>query len=552
MIHRFPLILIALAALALTNAGVQAADVASAIRDDDHIVFIGDSITAQGARGGANGWLALIGEGLRLVRPTATPVLTGLGASGATVGHWQHVEKESRSAAMTGDDKEIDIGRTLDGRVDVVVVMLGMNDVLSPALAATSADFDAWIARYAQLVEAIRGRSHPRVIAVATVTPCTEDPASPKNVALAAMNERLAALAREKDFRLLPTSAAAYEVLALGRACQPDFHVTGDFVHPNGAGHLAIALGMLRGLGEEAAATHLLAQHASLYRPAAGAFPTLSYSLLRVATLPDDEMPRFTVTYQWTSTVTTTAPVVTPVLPSGWTAEPASLTAEAGRFTFSGPLDHAQNTITLTATSGSETRTRSLTIPAAWRIVSGRGKAAGWVQNSLYDPAKDRQPVEERLMRGDGLTAPVAFPAGDPAAWSLNVASNDYTGLNRDGSIDLAAVVFFTHGQLAYGARWIHSEHERAVTLDLGTQGFAGTWSLGVWLNGTPAYEGRLANEPGGKVAAAAVLRKGWNLLLFKSSFIQWQWQFAIQLNGQAGDDLSDLRYATRPPVVGR
>src|ERR1700676_2310640 len=91
--------------------------------------------------------------------------------------------------------------------------------------------------RYGELVEAIRARSHPRVIALATVTPCTEDPASPKNQVLAELNKRLVRLAQEKHFLVLPTNEAAYEVQSMGRAFQPNFHVTGDFVHPNGAGH---------------------------------------------------------------------------------------------------------------------------------------------------------------------------------------------------------------------------------------------------------------------------------------------------------------------------
>jgi len=45
-------------------------------------------------------------------------------------------------------------------------------------------------------------------------------------------------------------------------------------------------------------------------------------------------------------------------------------------------------------------------------------------------------------------------------------------------------------------------------------------------------------------------LRRGWNLLVFKSTFIQWQWQFSIELAGHEADDLADLRYATKPPAA--
>jgi hypothetical protein len=50
------------------------------------------------------------------------------------------------------------------------------------------------------------------------------------------------------------------------------------------------------------------------------------------------------------------------------------------------------------------------------------------------------------------------------------------------------------------------------------------------------------------KTNTVAQLQRGWNLLVFRSSFVQWQWQLSIDVTGQAGDDLADLRYATRPP----
>ncbi len=547
--RRHPLfIFIVLTVLPAARVVAQTTPRESAIKNNDRIVFIGDSITGQGAKGGKGAWIAMIGEGLSLVRPEAKPALTGLGGSGSTVGAWLNFEKRSRTEPLALDVKETDVGKTLDAGAEIVIVMLGMNDVLSPSLKNDPADFDAWITRYSDLVEAIRARSHPRVVAVATVTPCTEDPASPKNQVLTELNKRLVKLAQEKQFRVLPTNEASYEIQSLGRVYQPHFHVTGDFVHPNSSGHLAIAVGMLRGLGEEVAAAKLLAEHSALYKPAADKFPTLSYTLVKAPSSPDDETQRFIVRYQWHSTNSETAPLVKPSIPKGWKANPESLNAAKGQFDFTGPLDHVENRIILTASSGNETREQLIAIPAGWRIVVGRGKGLGWVQNTTYDPSKDRQPLDESVAKGEGFAAPVAFPVGDPASWVLYVASSDYTGLNRTGSVDMAAVAFFSYNQQAYGARWIHSDKDRPVNIDLGTQCFAGTYSLGVWLDGKPAYEGKLMGEPGHKVASAATLQNGWNLLVFKSTFIQWQWQFFIEVTGHEGDDLADLRYSTKPP----
>lgn len=536
---------------AFSSTGVLGQTSLSAIKDNDRIVFLGDSITAQGTKGGKGAWLAMIGEGLSLARPEAKPTLIGVGGSGSTIGAWLNFEKKSRSEPLALDVKETDVGKTLDAGAEIVVVMLGMNDVLSPSLKNNAADFDAWIGRYQELIVAVRVRSHPRVVALATVTPCTEDPASPKNQALVEMNRRVAALAKEKSYLVLPTNEASYEVQSLGRTFQSNFHVTGDFVHPNGAGHLAIAMGMLRGLGEPAAADKLLAAHTNLYRPAADKFPTLSYTLTRTPGSPDEVTQRFTVKYQWTSPVASQAdPVVKLTLPQGWKAVPESMNGVKGQFELTGPLDHAENSITLTATSGSETREQAIVIPAGWRIAVGGGKGLGWTQNTNYDPALDRQPLDEAFAKGEGLTAPVVFPVGEPAPWMLHVANPDYTGLNKSGSVDMAAVTFFTYHQQAYGARWIYSERDRPVSLNVGTNCFAGTYSLGVWLNGKPAYEGKLMGEPGRKVTSAATLQRGWNLLVFKSTFIAWQWQFSIDVVGQEADDLGDVRYATKPPAA--
>jgi len=83
---------------------------------------------------------------------------------------------------------------------------------------------------------------------------CTEDPDSPKNRMIDKLNKRVAILARQNGCRLLPVSEALWKLLRTGREMDPECHITLDFVHPNKLGHLAIAGGMLRGLGEVSAA----------------------------------------------------------------------------------------------------------------------------------------------------------------------------------------------------------------------------------------------------------------------------------------------------------
>ena len=270
------------------------------IQDKDRIVFIGDSITGQGVLGGGNAWVALIGEGIALARPQVRLTLIGLGGSGAT---WQNFEKRSRNGPLALDVKTTDVGKTLNAGAELAVFMLGMNDVLAPALNGETSGFENWIHRYQELIETIQNRSNPRVIALATVTPCTENPASPKNLAIQEMNKRLAILAREKGYLLLPTNKISYEILNAGRKHKPDFHITRDFVHPNKVGHLAIAAGMLRGLGEEKAATLLLAKHDSWFKPAPADLPAFSYTLGRLPGSPDEPSHSFLLSYTGTHRV---------------------------------------------------------------------------------------------------------------------------------------------------------------------------------------------------------------------------------------------------------
>jgi len=545
-----------LKALALLFASVSAwslpvgAYAESIVHDKDRIVFCGDSITGLGGKGGANGWVGLIKEGLAIAHPEGGQVFSALGGSGSTVGAWMNFEKKSRDNPVFLDVPNVDVKATLDGGADVLVIMLGMNDVLAPSLKDTPADFDAWAARYHDLIEVLKARTHPRVIALATITPCTEELNGPKNRVEGELNTRMAALAKQENAIVLPTHEAMAELLAEGRKYKPDFHVTADFVHPNPTGHLAIAIGMLRGMGEGDAAAKLLEKYGKFFRPAAEALPTLSYVLTPQQASPDETARRFTIHYQWTPPAPSAgAPVVvTATLPEGWKATPARLTGASGDFQVSGPLDRLINKVTLNATAGDLKKQTDINIPAGWRIAVGKGKGLGWTQNTNYDPVPDHIPADDLLGKDEAYLKPVAFPMGATPPWQHYIASFNFTGHDDSGSVDMAAVSFFTIQDIAYCVRWIHSDKDRPVDVALGSQTFAGRFSMSVMLDGETLYAGNLSTEPGHKKTVEATLHSGWNRLLVKSSYMAWLWQFYVNLAGKPGDELADLRYTTAPP----
>ncbi|MBI5835142.1 MAG: hypothetical protein HZB16_22785, partial [Armatimonadetes bacterium] len=244
----------------LALVALHAAQAADLLRGGNaRVVFVGDSITGL-SRNAAGGWAHQIEWALRQAHPGCQPDLVSLGGSGQGVRSWLNVEERSRREPVFLDIKGVDVQAGLARPADVLVIMLGMNDVLSPYVTEDAASLADWLAGYRQLIAALRARVTPGTLALASATMCTEDPASPKNAAIDRLNEQAAALARELGAIAIPTNQAMRDALRVGRQGRPDFHVTYDFVHPNDAGHLAMAAAMLRALGDEAAAELLTRQ----------------------------------------------------------------------------------------------------------------------------------------------------------------------------------------------------------------------------------------------------------------------------------------------------
>ncbi len=246
--------------IATTFAPLTSATETPLLQPDDRIIFVGDSITGQGWNNG-QGFIHQIKEALTEKWPRGKLSTISLGGSGSTVGAWLNHEQRSRQGSVILDVKDVDVKTEIDTRADVVIIMLGMNDLLSPSVKEHTADLDAWADRYKTLISALRARAQPRLLALATISLCSEDPSSPKNRVRDELNARLRKLGKDEHCPVLPVGEAMLAQLQKGRARSSDFHVTGDFVHPNHHGHSSIAIGMLTGLGEHEAA-HKLTQKA--------------------------------------------------------------------------------------------------------------------------------------------------------------------------------------------------------------------------------------------------------------------------------------------------
>ncbi len=240
----------------LFSAAAIAADSAS-LDGNARVVFIGDSITGQGGGWLGAGYVFKVREALIAAYPDAKPDLVPLGGSGMGVGAWLNLAKNDDKQRHDLDVKGIEVAAALAKPADVMIVMLGMNDVLAPYVNETDESLDQWLANYRELITTLSARLKPRVIGLATITPQTEDSETPKNRVMARMNERITKLAASLKARLIPTNAMYWDTLNQARRTQPDFSLAGDRIHPGPTGHVVIARAMLSGLGDEKAAEWL-------------------------------------------------------------------------------------------------------------------------------------------------------------------------------------------------------------------------------------------------------------------------------------------------------
>jgi len=346
---------------------VFAADTPPLKQGNARVIFVGDSITGQ-SRNVKTGYAHQFEAAVRATYPNATPQIISLGGSGHSVGSWAGVEKNSREKSVVLDIKTNDVHKVLAQPADVLVIMLGMNDVLAPYVDDTPESIDKWTARYQKLIDALKVRVSPGVLALAGITPCTEDPQSPKNQLISKLNDQIALLAKNNNARLLPTSQTVWDIQMQGRRLRPDYHVTADFVHPTTAGHIGIAMGMLDGLGETAAVDWLRKNRLDEYNKHMASRHTapFSWEIKQLQANDISDKLSYAITYHWLDTQT--QPSVTVNTPQGWQVSPNQLTTATGTFTLTGNANQWQNKLTLNANVNGQTQSTDLYIPAPWLV----------------------------------------------------------------------------------------------------------------------------------------------------------------------------------------
>jgi len=512
----------------------EAIEQAGAVRDGDHIVFCGDSITCHSwtRPNGCNHLVtnALASAGLKGIK------VTGLGFCGNTVVSWIGREGRTRgpNAATEFSNNHggrfvpQDVKKTLDGKVDVVAILLGMNDILMPSVGPTPEARRAWADEFRKLATNLRERTKARELVLGTFTPLTADPEGPKNLVRREMNDHIRRIARELGARVWEAGPAAEQAIAETRRCDPEVREAPDFVHPGDVGHLAMAAAFCSALGETAAADILKARQAKELEKMFPTKPVVSYRLYaKSLAMPDaDEMA---YDLDWNVRGMSAADVSFE-LPEGWRCTPAAARGVSGRVRLTGRPERWSNEIGIVAKAGAVESRAVVKVASPWRVSEGFEFPAAWQGWNWQSNA-----------------VPPVSPAA--AKWTRLAAGTwDYLGRCGSGSVDFYQVAFGTLRDSSYVARRILSDRPRQVGFTVGTEAFSATLGIVVTLNGREVWRGVL---PRGarvlKPTEKLQLKKGANELAIRVDHNQWQRQFDFDLIPAPGETLDDLRFDWRP-----
>jgi lysophospholipase L1-like esterase len=535
----------------------------SVLKAGDRIVFVGDSITGLGERN-EGGFVRLMRDALAKTHPEAKFELVTLGQSGATVGTWMNNEARSRDPKekeFFTDVPNVGVKDTFGKRVDVLVIMLGMNDILMPVLTDPDKWLEDWEKGYVQLVQTLRGRLHPRVIALGQCTMATEDVDGPTNKFIDRLNARVAAAADKSGCLPLPTNDWYKRVLATGRRFRPDFHVTYDYIHPTKEGQMGIAMGMLQGLGEEKSQEAVLTD---CLAPVIRAMRKGGSTSFRVVALGDlGDRRSFFVTL-WCEDARGRDSKIKWSLPQSWTVvsvqEESAASTRGSAYMVRGAPDRIGNVCMVERLPGPDAKTP--TVPAAqgrilirppWFLASGIFYT--WADHK-FDEKAARTPIDDAIEQGKDFTRPIDVrmhdnpnvtdpPQRGTLKWLRFFPIVNYTGGDAAGNADFMGIVYPRSWETGYGARWVWSDRDRPVRIGVSSAGFTRGIYMFVWLNGKKQYSGEVSEQPDMRTEVTARLKQGWNCLAFRCCHRSYFYQCGVELlPADKGDALDDLRYS--------
>jgi lysophospholipase L1-like esterase len=215
-----------MAALVMGSTMALAAELQ--VKDGQKIAFMGDSITAAGAK--PKGYVSLTIKGLEAVGVKATAIPAGIS------GH-----KSNQMLARLEKD-------ALSKKPDWMTLSCGVNDVWHGAKGVSLEDYKVNITKIVDQCQAAGVK-----VMILTSTMIKETQTNELNQKLVPYNDFLRTLAAEKKCLLADLNADMQAVIAKAGPEKNGNILTGDGVHMNPAGNQMMALGVLKafGLSEE-------------------------------------------------------------------------------------------------------------------------------------------------------------------------------------------------------------------------------------------------------------------------------------------------------------
>ena len=507
-------LLVGLSVFALASA-VCATDEGQCLKDGDNVVLIGDSITEQGFRRPWGYYHVLTNVADEVAKAGGPKVnFIPLGYSGYQVKGWSDMERDSVTNTNVWTwyrNPGWNLKEVFDGKVDVIVIFLGMNDILQPSMRDTDEDRAKWLADYKTFVNNLRTRCHPRQFVIATITPLTMDMLSAKNRVRTKLCDLLAEWAAETpDVACSGFSGGIGDVMRWGQIFNTTYRPVPDFVHPQKLGHWGMASYLLKTLREPNFNRFIL-EHPNRkpdfenrplnvrFELGEGNEPThdrfnyyLGYSLLLTPEMLAKDASALKVSVE---------------LPAGWVAKVNDIGGRYDKLSrgfavVSGIPEKALNPVTFVFTlDGKEVARETFNIPAPWKL------------------------------------------SEDGGPWTFYTATEDYTGGAKPGSIDPYQCFFGWKTNTLKAARRVWSEKEREVKAVLSHQGFSQTLDLTVAFDGAEVWKDNLNRNGRNHIEKTLHLKKGWNAIEITCVHHDWQRQFAFDLEPLDGDDLSNLKY---------
>ena len=214
--------LILTAAAALATGTVQGGEIA--VKNGEKIAFMGDSITQGGV--GPDGYVTLTIRGLEANGVKATAIPAGIS------GH-------KSNDMLVRLEKDV-----ISKKPDWMTLSCGVNDVWH---GEKGVPLEQHKKNITQIVEKCQAAEIKVMILTATMI--GEDQPNANNQKLAAYNEFLRTLAKEKKCLLADLNAEMQAAIAKAGPDKKGNLLTGDGVHMNAAGNRMMATGVLKGFG---------------------------------------------------------------------------------------------------------------------------------------------------------------------------------------------------------------------------------------------------------------------------------------------------------------